>query len=405
MSRDIRSLYSAQARRGAPIFFPSPPVPVTYNFDQGLAAAETFPLQELAELARKVLERDGSRALEYGDVSRDYTELVYGYRRLRELIAERIAARQGRALEPDGVILTSGSVQAIGLAAHAYLGPGDAAIVEATSFPYGMRYMESTGAVLASAAVDDDGLVVDEVERRLRELVARGLRPKLIYTIPTFQLPTGTCLSLERRRRLVRLAQQWNVIVLEDQVYGELRYEGEALPTLLSLDDSGLVIQSDSFSKTVVPGIRLGWMAGQRDAIAGVAAVREDLGVSQWMSRIMADYLAEGRLDPHLEQVNRVYRAKRDAAVAALRRHCGERVRFRVPQGGFYLWLEIAEGIDAERARDLAARGGVFCRPGEMFTGDASGRRFLRMSFSQVGIDEIERGVAVLGEALRQAQA
>jgi 2-aminoadipate transaminase len=404
MAADVRSLYSENARKGAPIFFGSAPVPVTYNFDQGLAAAETFPLKELAELAAKVLERDGSKALEYGDVSRDYSELVYGYGRLRELLAERIARVQHRRLPADGVILTSGSVQAIALAANAFLQKGDAAIVEASSFPYGMRYMESTGAVLATAAVDDDGMDVDEVERRLHELSARGLRPKLIYTIATFQLPTGMCLSLPRRRRLLELARHWNVIVLEDNVYGELRFEGERLPTLLELDDSGLVIQSDSFSKTVVPGVRLGWLAGVPEAIAGVAAVRQDLGASQWLSRIMAEYLADGKLDPHIEAANRVYRAKRDAAVAALRKHCGDALRFRVPQGGFYLWLEIAPEIDAERVRELAALGGVYCRPGEVFTGDESGRRFLRMSYSQIGIDEIERGVEVLAGALARSR-
>jgi 2-aminoadipate transaminase len=404
MPVDIRSLYSENARKGAPIFFGSAPVPVTYNFDQGLAAAETFPLKELAELAAKVLERDGSRALEYGDVSRDYTELVYGYLRLRELLAERIARVQQRRLPADGVILCSGSVQAIALAANAFLQKGDAAIVEASSFPYGMRYMESTGAVLATAAVDDDGMDVDEVERRLQELSSRGLRPKLIYTIATFQLPTGTCLSLPRRRRLLELARRWNVIVLEDNVYGELRFEGERLPTLLELDDSGLVIQSDSFSKTVVPGVRLGWLAGVPEAIAAVAAVRQDLGASQWLSRIMAGYLAEGKLDPHIEAANRVYKAKRDAAVAALRKHCGDALRFRVPQGGFYLWLEIAPGIDAERVRELAALGGVYCRPGEVFTGDESGRRFLRMSYSQIEIGEIERGVEVLASALARSR-
>lgn len=404
MPADIRSLYSENARKGAPIFFGSAPVPVTYNFDQGLAAAETFPLRELAELAAKVLERDGSKALEYGDTSRDYSELVYGYLRLRELLAERIARVQQRRLPADGIILTSGSVQAIALAANAFLGKGDAAIVEASSFPYGMRYMESTGAVLATAAVDDDGMDVDEVERRLHELEARGLRPKLIYTIATFQLPTGTCLSLARRRQLLELAKQWNVIVLEDNVYGELRFEGERLPTLLELDDSGLVIQSDSFSKTVVPGVRLGWLAGVPEAIAAVAAVRQDLGASQWLSRVMAEYMAEGKLDPHIEAANRVYKAKRDAAVSALRKHCGDALRFRVPRGGFYLWLEIAPGIDEERVRELAALGGVYCRPGEVFTGDASGRRFLRMSYSQIGIGEIERGVEVLAGALARSR-
>jgi 2-aminoadipate transaminase len=140
------------------------------------------------------------------------------------------------------------------------------------------------------------------------------------------------------------------------------------------------------------------------EAIAAVAAVRQDLGVSQWMSRIMADYLAEGKLDPHIEAANRVYAAKRDAAVAALRLHCGDALRFRVPMGGFYLWLEIAQGIDVERVRELAALGGVYCRPGEVFTGDASGRRFLRMSYSQIPIHEIERGVRVLASALEQSR-
>jgi 2-aminoadipate transaminase len=416
MGVKIAELTTQLAAGGPPLFFPDPTVPVTFNFDQGLAAEETFPLDDFRELAVEVLERDGPRALEYISFDYDpgaerlfysptYVELVLGNTDLRREVAAWVGRAQSRPdLGERNVIMCSGSVQGIALAVNAFVEAGDGVVVEAASFPYALRYVEMRGGDLRTAPVDDDGIDVDAVERRLVEMRSEGVRPKLIYTIPTFQLPTGVCTSVERRRRLLELAEEHDVVVLEDNVYGDLRVEGEPLPTLLELDTTGRVVQAHSFSKIVAPGIRLGWMCAAPEAIEAMAAVRQDLGVSQWFARMMTEFLRRGRLDPHIARANTVYRRRRDLAVAAMREHCGDLVDFRVPDGGFYLWVEmVSDRVDWDRAGRDAAANGVFFRPGEVFTGDEAGRRFLRLAYSHVADDELARGIEVLGKAMHDA--
>lgn len=415
MDLNPTDLFSDIARSGPPLFFPDPPVPVTFNFDQGIAAEETFPMEEFSKLSQEVLDEEGARALEYISFGYDeasstleylpsYIELVLGHTGLREQVAAWLGKRNSRPdLVADGVILTSGSVQAIALAMNAFVDSGDGVIVESASFPYALRYLQMRGANIASVPIDQGGMDIDELERQILDFKKAGVRPKLIYTIPTFQLPTCVVMPLERRERLMDLATRHQIVVIEDNIYGDLRYEGEPLPTLLSLDQSGLVLQSHGFSKVLAPGIRLGWMAGAPEMIAGLAAVRQDLGVSQWFARMMSRYLANGRLDPHIDEVNAVYRRKRDVAVQAVRDHCTPWVSFDVPEGGFYLWLELSEGVDWERAQQEAILGGVLCRPGEVFMGDESGAQFLRLAYSHVSEDELQRGIAVLGKAIASA--
>jgi 2-aminoadipate transaminase len=329
---------------------------------------------------------------------------VLGYTGLREQVAQWQARRNQRPdLVADGVILTSGSVQAIALAINAFVDAGDGVMVEAASFPYALRYMEMRGANIAAVPIDQHGMDVDALERQIEAFRAQGVRPKLIYTIPTFQLPTCVVMPLERRQKLVELATRHEIVVIEDNIYGDLRYDGEPVPTLLSLDRSGLVMQSHGFSKNLAPGIRLGWMAGDPAMIAGLAAVRQDLGVSQWFARMMTRYMAAGKLDNHIERANTVYRHKRDIAVEAVREHCGPHVRFDVPEGGFYLWLELGDDVDWARAQEEAVRGGVLCRPGEVFMGKEDGARYLRLAYSHVSEDELRRGIAVLGKAIHSS--
>lgn len=401
MSISPQALFSRVAGNGPPLFFPSPEVPAVFNFDQGLAAPESFPREDLLRLAGLVLQRDGAEVLDYFDPATGYEELVFGYKGLRDQLARRIARDQGRDLGARGLILTSGSVQGIALAVNGYVDAGDVVVVEAASFPYALRYMEMAGADLRTVPVDADGLDVDALERLLKQVEGEGKRVKMVYTIPTFQTPTNTEMSLPRRRQLLALAQRWGFIVLEDNVYGELRFAGAPLPTLLSLDDSGLVLQCGSFSKVVAPGLRLGWVAGTPAAVAALAAVRQDLGVGQWLARVMAEYLAEDLLDAHIERANAIYRRKATAAVRAMREHCGPYVSFREPQGSFYLWVEIDDRVDWQRAAKLAEREGIFFRPGERFMGDSGGRQFLRLAYSHVGIEVIENGIAKLGTILR----
>lgn len=399
MTKPIDALRSDLAGSGPPLFFPDPEVPAVFNFDQGLAAPETFPRDDLTRLAKLVLQRDGADVLDYFDPDTGYEELVFGYKGLREQIAQRIARQQGVDVGPRGVILTSGSVQGIALAINGYVNKGDIVVVEAASFPYALRFMDMAGADLRTVPVDDDGMDVDALEALL---AAEGGRVKMVYTIPTFQTPTATEMPVARRRKLLDLARQHSFVIVEDNVYGDLRFAGEDLPTLMGMDDTGLVIQCGSFSKIVAPALRLGWIAGQPEAIAALAAVRQDLGVGQWLARVMTEYMAEGLLDPHLVEANRVYKAKAETAARTLREHCGDYVSFRDPQGSFYLWVEIDGRIDWATAARMAEREGIFCRPGERFMNDTGGRQFLRLAYSHVSEDVIRKGLETLGGILRQ---
>lgn len=399
MTAPVESLRSSLAGSGPPLFFPDPEVPAVFNFDQGLAAPETFPRADLTRLARLVLERDGAEVLDYFDPDTGYEELVFGYKGLREQIARRIAEKQGVDLGPRGVILTSGSVQGISLAVTGYINKGDVVVVEAASFPYALRFMEMAGADIRTVPVDDNGMDVDALAAILH---AEPGRVKMVYTIPTFQTPTATELSLPRRQQLLALAKEHSFLILEDHVYGDLRFAGQDLPTLLAMDDTGLVLQCGSFSKIVAPALRLGWIAGQPRAIEALAAVRQDLGVGQWLARVMTEFLAEGLLDPHIAEANKVYKAKAETAARTLREHCGDYVRFTDPQGSFYLWVEIDERVDWDKAAKMAEREGIFFRPGERFMNDTGGRQFLRLAYSHVSEDVIARGLETLGTILRQ---
>jgi 2-aminoadipate transaminase len=404
MSHRTEKLASKVARTGAPAFFPEPPDVAGYNFDQGLPGRETFPRADLLRLAEKVLERDGSVCLDYFEPRVGYEELLYGNRALRESLANRIRRIQGKSVEPDGVILTSGSVQAISLAARGYIDPGDTVAVEATTFPYAVRYLQSAGGDIRALPIDRNGMDVDALEELISSLASESKRLKMVYLGTTFQCPTGTEMSLDRRVKLVRLAQTHGFLVLEDDVYSELRFEGSPLPTLFSLDDSGLVLQAGSFSKVVAPGLRLGWMAGDASTIRALASVREDLGVSQWISRVMAEYLAEGLLEPHLVEANQIYRTKRDAAIDGLSGVRDDLVKFHTPRGSFYLWIEIDDHVDWNKVTAEAAESNIHFRPGERFAAGEDPRRFFRMSYSQAPLEIVREGSKRLGAIIRAAE-
>jgi 2-aminoadipate transaminase len=400
-------LASKKAGSGPPVFFPKPANPTAYDFNQGIAARETFPTEDLLRLAKKVLDRDGGLCLEYARPVTGPAEMVYGCIGLREQLVERARRIQGVSMHPEGVLLSSGSVQGISLAINGFIDPGDIVAVEAVTFPYAVRYFEAAGADIRPLPMSHRGMDVDALEELVVELDRQGKRLKMVYVGPTFHCPTGAEMPLQARRKLVRLAQAHGFLILEDDVYSELRFAGEPLPTLLSLDDSGYVIQAGTFSKTVVPGIRVGWLMGDPKVVAKAAAVRQDLGVSLWMGRVMEEYLAEGLLDPHIAAVNAIYKAKCQAAVDGLTPERNELVRFETPQGSFYLWVEIDERVDWPRVAAEAEKEGIHFRPGERFLTDgisrpgSEKRRFFRMSYSQEPLERVRKGSARLGAIIR----
>lgn len=344
----------------------------------------------MLRLSERVLRTQTAEALHYGR-----TDILHGFAGLRQ----QLAARAG--LELPQVMLTSGGAHAISLACQAVVRPGDVVAVEIPTWGYMLREIDLAGAEAMAVPTDRDGLRVDVlaalVDRRRRE----GRHVRAVYVIPNFSVPTGACLSLERRRDLVALAQQERMVIIEDNTYGELRYRGDDLASLQSLDEEGLVVKVDSFSKVLAPALRLGWVSGDRRVIAGLAAVRRDLGVSQWMARTVHAFLEEGLLEPHLAAVRNVYRRKCDAAAAALSTHGREKLRWRQPDGGFFYWLEFATGLDVAAVMQAAAQQGVVCRPGERFFGDlAAGSQHVRLAFSMYPEADLEAGIATLAAVI-----
>lgn len=399
---DVRTLFAAPARNAVPAH-PTPLGPnITWMFEAGLPDPDTFPVDDLARITRDVLRRDAAGALGYGTAFD--AGIAAGYPELRDLLAERGNRDDGRGITRHNVMLTSGAAQGLMLMFEAFVDPGDIVAVEAPTWNAVLAALARRGARTVPMALDDDGIDIDALEQQLDELDRQGERLKLLYTIATFNTPTGVCLSAPRRQRLVDLAHRRGFLIVEDNVYAELRYEGDALPTMFSLDDSDVVVKVDSFSKVIAPGLRLGWITAAADVIATLAGVRGDLGVSQLTARVMAQYLDEGLLDPHIADINRLYRAKRDAAEAALHAHGGGLVRWRTPDGGFFLWVELDDRVDPAEVMRRSLERGVSCRAGERFFGDGDrGRNHFRLAFPSVPLDAIEPGIAVVGEAIAAA--
>jgi len=416
VSIDIASAVSRVASEPTPFAAPPSPAPVRFNFDAGWPCPATFPIDDLRRLAARSL--DDPTVLGYTSVRSDgqgavyaapdfpaRDELALGDPRLREEIGRWLGRRGARSLTAANVVLTSGSAQAIALCAAALVDPGDTAIVEWPTFPFAVRSLTIKGAAIARVRVGPDGLDVDELQCLLSELSARGARPRLLYTIPTHHPPTGAVLPLEARQRVLALAEQWNLVVVEDAVYSDLHFGEAPPPSLLELDTTGRVIQVHSFSKILAPGLRVGWACGYPEMIERLATVREDLGVSRWLSRILASYLEEGRLAGHLDEVRRTYRHRRDVAAAALRAGCGDAVEFELPGGGLYLWVTVDDSVDWPAAREAAARRGVAVRGLETLAqADLPVRQCFRLGYAHLAETELERGIAILSEEIVAAR-
>jgi len=402
MSIDSADLRSKRARLSPAGYFPDPPIPVRFAFEQGTPSPESYPVEDLVQSAHDALEKYGTLLCEYVDTGR--REMRYGNLALRQAVASRLGARDGRPLSAEEVMLTNGSSQALSLIANAFVDEGDGVVVEALTFPFAIDYFRACGGEIARAELDDDGIVVESVAKALDDFDRRGITPKLIYTIPTFQVPTGRVLPLERRRQLLALAKERGVLVVEDNCYYELRYSGEDVPTLFSLDDADIVLQTDSFSKIVSPGLRMGWVAGPTHALDALGVVRQDLGVSQWNAHVLELFITSGRLDAHVARLRAHNREKRDLAAAALREHCAGLVRFRVPEGGIFFWLELSEDTDCEALREECLRRGLSTRPGEVFSDDSDAQRYLRMAFLPPSKKDLAEGIQAFGEALRATQ-
>ena len=396
---DYSSLFARRAAKPAPALFragaASPPniIPLTYGFpDPG-----SFPIEELVTAATRVLREQGKDALQYGPIQ--------GPEAFRELLVQKLAG-EGVAVEKDNLLITVGGSQGIDLVGHLFVDPGDVVIVEAPTFIGALQTFRNLEADLREVPLDNDGMDTDALEALLDSLASEGKRPKLIYTIPTFQNPSGTTLSEPRRQRLLELAQRHGIMILEDDAYGELRFSGEPLRSLYARSPEGGVIQARTFSKILAAGLRLGYVVAPKELMARLLQLKVDVGTSPFVTAITTTFSSDGSLAPlerHIGRLCGVYRERRDAMLEALSEYAPPGVEWTEPDGGFFTWVTLPEGTDAAALLPKAAEAGVSFIPGAQNFPLSDGRRHLRLSFSFLPPAQLTEGIRRLCGVLQQA--
>jgi DNA-binding transcriptional MocR family regulator len=359
----------------------------------GMPAPDLLPFAELRDLITEVLAEAGPAALLHSPTE--------GLTPLRETLARMMAAR-GVHCDPAEVLVLSGSQQGLDLAARIFLDPGDAVVVEQPSFIGALQTFRGARARLIGVPSDEQGMRVDVLE----SVLAR-FRPKLIYTLPTFQNPSGAVLPLERRQHLLALARRYQVPILEDDPYSELRFEGDPVPSLKALDPAGGTLYLSTFSKLLFPGMRLGFLVAPRAVVRQFALARQtaDLHSNTLGQWVLDRFVQRGRVAAHVRAVRSAYRRRRDTMIAALRAAAVPGLAWQSPLGGFYVWCRLPDGIRPAALMARAAEAGVSYLPGRACFADEPPGEFIRLNFSYPDEEQIREGVARLAAAIRQETA
>ncbi|NWG05265.1 MAG: PLP-dependent aminotransferase family protein [Chloroflexi bacterium] len=365
--------------------------PHPINFASGVSDVREFPAEEFRKTLQTVMRRDQIDALEYGEPN--------GYAPLREGIAH-ILASQGLQTHPESILITAGSQQAIFLTSQVLLKPNDTILVENPTYSAAIDLFRTLGYQIVGVSMDNQGMQVDRLEKLLQQH-----HPKLIYTIPNFHNPTGTCLSSIRRRQLIMLAERYNVPILEDDFVGDLRYEGHAQPSLKALDPGGQVIYVSTFSKMLVPGLRVGFIVADGPVYESLLSYKRlsDLATSTLIQRALDAFVTVGRYQTYLHRSCQVFRKRRDAMIKAIERHLPSKVSFDIPSGGLFVWLQLPNGISANELLPIACQEGVAFIPGNFFFIDnLQGEGWMRLNFVSQSVEDIEEGIKRLGAAIRK---
>jgi len=374
--------------------------PDIISFAGGLPAPEVFPVKEFQKACNQVLMDHGAQALQYSTTE--------GYVPLRELVSER-SAHQGLQVTAENVLITSGSQQALDFIGRLFINQGDYVVVEAPTYLGALQAWNMYGAQYISVRADEHGMVIDELEAALR------IGPKFIYILPNFQNPSGSTLSLERRMKLVELADKYGVPIVEDDPYGQLRYEGDHLPSVAVLDSryrnehngeyNGNVIYLSTFSKLLAPGLRLAWVIAPLEVIRKFVMTKQaaDLHTSSINQQVAYEVAKGGFLDEHVKVIRATYKERRDVMVEMMDEMFPSEVNWIKPQGGMFLWGVLPENVDAAEVLEAAVERKVAFVPGGAFYPNGGGANTMRLNFSYSSPDTIREGITRLGVTLKEA--
>lgn len=390
----IEALLAPAVRRLPP---PTSLSPLPYDLNAGVPDRDTLPWRELLDATRAVLEDDAAGALTYGGQA--------GYEPLRAWVAERQAAETGLHVTPAHVTITAGSAQGIDNVAAAFVADGDIVITGAPTYPGAIRTFRARGAQVIDVPQDEDGLVMPALARVLDTRRMTGRQAKLIYVTANYDNPSGSTLTLGRRQRLVELAREHGVLILEDDAYTGIDLEGPPPTSLFAVADGRGIVRCGTFSKTVATGLRVGFTVAQPEVTARLVLARFDNGGPPILHRLLNRYLRSGHYEPHVQMLQSLYRERRDATADALRDLCEPYVTFRTPRGGFFHWLQLAPGLDAGAVVRAAAARGVAVTPGTGYYANGGGEDRIRLVYSALPPAELRRAIEAFAEALATVAA
>ncbi|MEA4960280.1 aminotransferase-like domain-containing protein [Lutispora sp.] len=364
--------------------------PEIISFAGGLPAPELFPIEEMKEVCLKVLDTDGKAALQYSTTE--------GYLPLRKIISERMKY-SGIEIPADDILITSGSQQGLEFSGKVFLDEGDTVICESPSYLGALNAFKSYLPRFVEVEMDNEGMKMDELEKALEA----NPNAKFIYTIPDFQNPSGITMSFERRKRLVELSVKYNVPIVEDNPYGDLRFEGERIPAVKHFDTAGMVIYLGTFSKTFSPGLRVGWVAASPEIVRKYVLVKQgaDLQCNSMAQRETAAFVQMFDIDKHINKIIEVYGRRRTLMIETMEKEFPRNVKFTYPNGGLFTWVELPEGVDAAEVLKKALEEKVAFVPGGSFYPNGGNENHFRLNYSCMPEDKIVEGITRLGKVLK----
>ncbi|HHE37492.1 MAG TPA: PLP-dependent aminotransferase family protein [Candidatus Cloacimonetes bacterium] len=372
--------------------------PEIISFAGGLPSPTTFPVEDLKRIFNKVMDGNAASALQYGATEGDTD--------LRKALTKSYQ-NDGMDITEENVLITTASQQGLDLLAKVFVNRGDKVIVGLPSYLGGLQAFNAYGADMIGVKLDDHGMRADKLEETLARLDKEGTKPKFIYTIPDFQNPAGITMPNERREEIIRIAKKYDVLLVEDSPYREIRFEGEHQKRMYALDNTGHVITLGTFSKIFVPGFRIGWMIAHKDIINKFVIAKQgvDLCTSPFVQRLAARYVMEGYFDKNIKKTIKSYHEKRDLMLKGFEENMPKEVSWTKPEGGLFLFLILPEYLDAADLFKKAVKQNVAFVVGSAFHCDGSGKNTMRINFSYVSKEQNVEGVKRLAKVIKEAIA